>query len=218
MYYKTFKTIKIRVVFILPLPSFSSMLSRIRTYFRVTNVLDIAGRYFVLNGFDGLYTMMGVIVGSYVAGHHDPDVVLGTGFAGIVALGVSGSASAYLAERAMREKELKKLERSMLVDLGDTLHEDARSFAALFSSVVNGLSPVLTALIMISPFMAARLGLLAVEYAFMYSMLIGGLEIFLVGCYLGKISKSSMISYGVKMILVAVVAVILSYIIGSLLG
>ena len=194
------------------------MYSRIRTYFKITNVMEIAERYLVLNGFDGLYTMMGIIVGSYVAGHHDPSIVLASGLSGIVALGISGSATAYVSEKAMREKELKNLEGYMLLKLDKTIHKDAGDFAALFSSLVNGFSPVFAASIMAIPFIMAKMNLMNVEDAFKYSLIIGGIEVFTVGAYLGKISKESKMKYGFRMLAIAFIAAAVSYSVGSLLS
>ncbi|MFH1404142.1 MAG: VIT1/CCC1 transporter family protein [Candidatus Altiarchaeota archaeon] len=187
-------------------------------YLKISRVLDIAERFFVLNGFDGLYTMMGIIVGSYVAGHHDPNIVLASGFTGIVALGISGSASAYVSEKAMREKQIKKLERHMMKKMDKTVQKEASDFAAVFSALVNGFSPILTAMIMVIPFILARIGLLGVEYAFSYSMMIGAFEVIVVGFYLGKISGGSKIAYGMRMLFIAAVAVIISYYLGYMLS
>lgn len=194
------------------------MLSRIRMYLRISKVSDIAERFFVLNGFDGLYTMMGIIVGSYVAGHHDPSIVLASGFAGIVALGISGSASTYVSENAMREKQLRRLERHMLIKLDKSIQKEAGDFAAIFSALVNGFSPVLTALIMVIPFILAKATLLPVEKAFIYSLFIGALEVIAVGFYLGKISGGSKIAYSLKMLFIAFFAVIISYYVGYILS
>lgn len=194
------------------------MFSGFREYVRLSRIKDIAHRYFVLNGFDGLYTMLGIIVGSYVAGHHNPSVVLSSGFAGIIALGISGSASAYLSEKAMSEKQLKKLEESMLVSLEDSVHKDAGDFAAVFTSMVNGFSPVLTAVIMIFPFVLAQLGVMGVEAAFYFSMAIAAVEIFMLGVFLGEVTYSSRLKYGASMLVIGVFAVAVSYMVGSILG
>ena len=92
----------------------------------------------------------------------------------------------------------------MLIDLDESIHKQAGDFATAFTSLVNGLSPVVTSSVMVAPFILSKLGYLGVEAAFLYSMLIGGLEIFLVGVYLGKLSEGSTVYYGVRMLAAAV--------------
>lgn len=189
-----------------------------RVYGRVTNMFQIARRYLVLNGFDGLYTTLGIIVGSYFAGHHSPNVVLGAGLAGVLALGVSGAASAYLTERAERGRTLKELERSMLTDLHGTVQEEAAEFASFFTAIVNGFSPVAAAFVMLSPFFLAVAGLIPVEVAFPISMIIAVIEVFTLGYYLGCIHGANRISYGMRMLAVAVVTAIIGFAIGKIFG
>jgi predicted membrane protein (TIGR00267 family) len=191
------------------------MLKRIKLYLGITNIKDIARRYFVLNGFDGLYTMLGIIVGSYVAGHHEAGIVLGTGLAGVIALGISGSATAYFTEKAIRERELNKLEKSMLTDLDGTIQDDARSFATIFAALVNGFSPIFMAMMMVIPFLISKFNMIAVENAFIYSLMIGIIEISLVGYYLGEISdKKKRLGYSIRMVGIALIAATASYLIG----
>lgn len=54
------------------------------------NISEIARRYFVMNAFDGVLTIIGVLVGNLTAGVEDPNVVLSTGLATSVVMGISG--------------------------------------------------------------------------------------------------------------------------------
>ncbi|HHQ45568.1 MAG TPA: hypothetical protein ENN13_05505 [Candidatus Altiarchaeales archaeon] len=189
--------------------------SKIRSYAKLSSFLNIARRYFILNGFDGLYTMLGIVVGSYVAGQHDPGIVLGTGLAGIVALGGSGFATAFLSESAERKRELKKIEKSMLISLKGTMHDEARKFASVSTALVNGFSPIIASTVMVFPFLLSYFGMISVQSAFSSSIAIAVAEIFLLGCYLGVISGESRTSYGVKMLLIAVATAGLSFIIAG---
>ncbi|MFH1836076.1 MAG: hypothetical protein ABH851_07810 [Methanobacteriota archaeon] len=193
-------------------------IKRSRTYLRVSNMLQIARRYLVLNGFDGLYTMLGIIIGSYVSGHHTSGVVLGAGLAGVMALGFSGVSSAYLAEKAERTRKLRDLERAMLADLSGTVQEEAVEFASIFTALVNGFSPVLAAFIMLSPFFAAHLGLVSVEAAFPLAIIVGSFEVFFLGYYLGGISGGGRLSYGLRMLLIAGATALVSYVVGTIFG
>lgn len=191
---------------------------RIKTYFRISHAGQIIRRYFVLNGFDGLYTMLGIIIGAYVSGHHDPRVVLGAGFAGIIALGISGASSAYFTEKAERERTLKELESSMLTDLHNTIHGKSQSFASFTSAFVNGFSPIFAAFIMAIPFLLSTKNIITVEVAFPLSIIIGLIEIFSLGYYLGYISRGNRMLYAIRMLAVAGVTAIAGIIVGQIFG
>ena len=54
---------------------------------------------------------------------------------GSVAMGISGISGAYLAERAERKRDLKKLEMAMLKNLDDTHYARATEFASVIVAV-----------------------------------------------------------------------------------
>ena len=53
-----------------------SLLSKIRLLLRVTQTHDIARRYFVVNGFDGALTMLGLIIGFVVSSPVDIALII----------------------------------------------------------------------------------------------------------------------------------------------
>ena len=90
-----------------------SRLGRFRSYIRVAGASAIARRYFVMNAFDGALTILGVIVGAFMAREVDPRVIMGAGVGASLAMGISGAWGAYMAERAERRRSLKELENQM---------------------------------------------------------------------------------------------------------
>ncbi|MCL5073706.1 MAG: hypothetical protein M1308_22865, partial [Actinobacteria bacterium] len=67
---------------------FSDWLNRIRYYNKITNVSKDIRRYIVINGFDGIITIMGVLVGNYVVKVSDYKHVILTSLAVCISLGV----------------------------------------------------------------------------------------------------------------------------------
>ena len=65
-------------------------ISRIRTYDRLVDIAEIARRYFAMNAFDGVLTIIGVLMGNLTARVDNPRIVVSTGLATCVAMGVSG--------------------------------------------------------------------------------------------------------------------------------
>ena len=193
-------------------------LRRARSYVETTRLLKIARRYFVMNAFDGALTMLGVLVGAYMSGNPNMRVIMSAGVAGSMAMGISGMAGAYMTERAERQRELKKLEMAMLTNLDDTLQGDASQFASVFTALVDGVSPALAAMIILSPFLLVRYSLLSMSQAFKASIIITGLELFGLGAYLAKISGESKLRYGIQMVLVGCLTAFMGFVVAMVLG
>jgi len=179
--------------------------NRFRTYFRVSQAYKIARRLFVMNAFDGILTIMGVVIGAHFSGLSDPDIVITAGVGGCIAMGISGMSGAYLAERAERRRDLQKLESAMLADLRKSQFARASEFATIVVALVDGISPALGAIILILPyFFVPRID---IEAAFRASLGLGLLCLFILGLFLARISHERMIVSGVRMILVGLLTI-----------
>ncbi|MHA2315938.1 MAG: VIT1/CCC1 transporter family protein, partial [Candidatus Hermodarchaeia archaeon] len=80
----------------------------------ISNLGPIARRYFAMNAFDGTLTIMGIILASHFALHHEARAIVTAGIGACLAMMFSGLAGTYLAEKAEREREFKEMERAML--------------------------------------------------------------------------------------------------------
>ena len=54
-------------------------LEKIRSYIRISGIAPIGRRYFIMNAFDGATTILGIVVGAYVAGVTNQFCVIGSG-------------------------------------------------------------------------------------------------------------------------------------------
>ena len=91
-----------------------------REYDRLANISEIARRYFAMNAFDGVLTIIGVLMGNFIARVSDPKIVISTGLATSVAMGISGLWGAYLTEAAERKRDIDELSKYTLRDLSTT--------------------------------------------------------------------------------------------------
>ncbi len=196
----------------------NKLIKRWRRYHEISDVGDITRRYFVMNSFDGALTMLGVIIGAYMAGILNPLPIISSGVAGSIAMGTSGFSGAYMTEKAERTKKLKELEKSMLTDLSKGLHYKSYRFAAIFAAIVDGVSPALAAMLVVSPFFLANFGLINTISAFYSSIFLTLISLLILGVYLAKISNESMIRYGLQMLLVGFITAILAFSTSILLG
>jgi len=176
----------------------------------------IARRYFVKNGFDGSMTMLGIIVGAWVVNVARLEIVVTAGLGACLAMGISGLFGAYMTERAERKRDVKNLENAMMTNLDDSVISDASSFVSFYAAIVDGGSPILTALISLSPFILALYGLIVVESAYLISMIVTLVTLFMLGMYLGKIAKENALLYGIQTLVAGVITVVIALLLGAI--
>ena len=193
----------------MPKKKIKKTIKRWKQYSRISNVGSITRRYFVMNAFDGALTMLGVVIGAYVSGILNSITIISAGLAGSIAMGASGVSGAYMTEKAERTKKIKKLEKAMLADMGNGLHKKSHRFATVFAAIVDGASPALAALLVISPFFLANFGIIANEIAFYACIALTLVILTLLGIYLARISDESIIKYGIQMLLVGLITAFL---------
>ncbi len=191
-------------------------LRKLRGYLKISGVASISRRYFVLNSFDGAITILGVVVGAYSSGAVDSRIVIGAGLGATVAMGTSGFSGAYLTERAERRRRLHSIKKAMLADVSKSVHGRAMKVATLWVALVDGISPMLAAVVPIIPFFLNLAGFISVDKAVWYSIVSIMCILFLLGVFLGRISKESMLRSGGRMIVVGMAAALLSWLIGWL--
>ena len=180
-----------------------SLSQQIRFLLGITRSHDIARRYFVVNGFDGALTMLGLIIGFLVSAPADVSVIINVCLGAAIALGMSGVSSAYVSESAERRLALGKLEEAMISDLQDSAHGQASRWVPLLIALVNGAAPLLISLLILVPLWLARAGVPLPWSPLYLSILVALLLIFLLGVFLGRIARVSWWSSGLKTLLVA---------------
>jgi len=185
-------------------------LERWREYSKISEAGQIARRAFANNSFDGVLTMIGVVMGSLVVGVQESTVVLVTGLSTALAIGISGGWGAYLTESAERSNAVGELEQFTLTELRDTKIGKASRMAVVLVAAVDGLSPFLAALLVVIPFFLAPL-LPSISYAYYASIGMALLALFGLGIYLGRISKRNLILSGVKTAVAGVICIALIY-------
>jgi predicted membrane protein (TIGR00267 family) len=189
-------------------------LQRIREYDNLANIGEIARRYFAMNAFDGVLTIIGVLMGNMTAGVDKPKIVVSTGLATCVAMGVSGLWGAYLTEAAERKRDLGELSRYTLTDLDDTRIGRASRAAVVTVALVDGFSPFLAALIALIPFFVVGI-FSTIIWAYYASLGMALLTLFALGLFLGRISRENLILYGLKTVVAGVISILISFLLGE---
>ena len=182
---------------------------KIKAYNKIANITQITRRYIALNGFDGVTTILGVLLGNFVIGALDYKHVIISGSAVCISLSVSGVWSAYNSESSERTKEIKDLEMSTLHVLDGTIISRAQRFATIVLSALNGISAGLSAFVPLVPFFFGKfISVKACYYtgaALAFAILVG------IGIFLGKISKRNLLFSAVKMVLAGAFCIALGF-------
>lgn len=186
----------------------SEYIKRIKTYNKIASIAKIIRRYFAINGFDGVITIIGVLIGNYIIGVKNYINVVIAGAAICISLGISGVWSAYYSEKAERKKEIDDLEKTTLHNLDKTVISYAQNYASKVLAIVNGLSPVLTAFIPMIPFLFGKF--IPINICYYLGFGLAFLILFGIGLFLGKISKSNLVISGIKMLFAGVFCIALS--------
>jgi len=190
-------------------------LRKLKVYLDVTRARGIARRYFVMNGFDGSMTMFGIVIGSWVARVTEAGVIVAAGLGACLAMEVSGFFGAFMAERAERKGHLKTLETAPTQP--DPIHYEASRFVSIYVALIDGVSPTLTAIVSLAPFILTRMGLLAIGNAYMISIALTLATLFSLGFYLGRIARENVLLYSLQMLAVGTITAIIIFLLESVI-
>jgi len=187
-----------------PLHNLIFFFKELRRLARISDAHSIARRLFVTNSFDGLISTLGIILGGYLGDVKDPTAYIYTVAGGMLALGIfSGMIATYLSERAERLRELHETEKVMLHKLDDSIYAKVARYVPVYVAFWSGIGALLLPLLTLVPFViASYFGTTSfpLEIAIAASTSIALLELFLIGCYLGKISGENKLLNGLKFV------------------
>jgi predicted membrane protein (TIGR00267 family) len=191
------------------------MFRQLRFLFQLTHAHRIARRYFVTNGFDGALTMLGLTMGFYSSGSVATSVIISACLGAAIALTVSGLTSAYVSELAERKKELKELEQAVVGDLENTAHGRAARWVPILIAVVNGFSPLLMALLIMTPLWLSEAGIALPLTALECAIVTAFLSLFMLGVLLGRVSGQFWLWSGLRTLIIALITAGVVLLLGS---
>ena len=186
---------------------------RAKQYDEIADVSSIARRYFAMNAFDGVVTIIGVLGGAMAAGITRPRIIVITGLTTALAMGVSGVTGAYLTETAERRRSLAELEKHTLTDLRQSRVGRASRFAVAVVTALDGLAPMLAAALVLIPFFAAD-ALPSIAWCYRSSFALALAVLFALGAFLGRVSKGNVLVFGIKTTIAGAATIGLSMLLG----
>jgi predicted membrane protein (TIGR00267 family) len=178
---------------------------------RLREVGPILRRFFINTLFDSTFTLLGIIIGAVFAAVPDLRILIGTAIASSLALGISSGVSVYESETMERERRVVELEKSLFLDLENTVITEHYKTYALLLSFVNFLTPLICCGILLIPFVLSLFNLLEVTVASWISVTLALSLIFVAGTYLGRGGKMNPLLKGMRMVFFGVVAFAIGY-------
>jgi predicted membrane protein (TIGR00267 family) len=176
-------------------------------------------RYVALGTLDGILAVMGVtLAASGVASAGSlpiPNYVIGlTGLSGGIALALSNAFGSFIGERAEEARNLRELEQKMVIDEGaldDTLiHKQAKK-RVYMSMFVHGFSSFIGSFVPVLPFILIPNRITAT----FTTITLCFFALVILGIYLGKVSRESLLKTSIEIVLIGVLIGVVSYIIGG---
>jgi len=194
---------------------FRKLRRKIREHLKLTQKDSIARRYFVLNCFDGAITVFSIVLAAIVTGVNNPKFVVATALGASVAMAVSGFSGAYMAEKAEHERHLNHYEHEK--NSKQLARHKAAGFTVVYLALIDGLAPPLASLPAIILLLLSMAGLLPQLLTYYLALVSSFIILFLLGIYLGKVSKGNHWKYALLMLAVGGVAASVIFVIDLLL-
>ena len=171
-----------------------------KKYIKITKADTIARRYFIMNSFDGIVTILGILTGSLITGLFDPIPVIGISISTAIALVVSGFSGTLIAEMSEREIERRQLEESMLIDLRNSIYDKAIKTAIAWVGIVDALSPLVAILVSITPLIFSIYNLIDSVTALYMGITICIIYLGGIGAFMGRMLKKNLLIEALKFI------------------
>jgi len=174
------------------------MFKRLKRILRYSESAEYPRRYAVMNAFDGVITILGIILGSKLLGSAEAGQIVAASVGALIAMGVSGASGTYITEMAEQERKIKELQDAMLTNLEGTILVKAHREAAVISALVDSAAAIFAGLLAVAPYFLTVAGYLSELVAFYSSLIISLSLLFALGVFLGKVAGRSLLFSGLK--------------------
>ncbi len=173
---------------------------------------DFDMRYVIRGLIDGSLSSLGVVIG---ASGGDVSTIIAAGIGGGVANGISNILGALTAERAVLEGKRSSQEKVLLKEAGSlkktSFYKEALNKTAI-SGIGDGVSTAFGSIIPVIPFL-----ILNKQMAMIVAILITLTILFVLGIFIGRISRENLMISGFKMVIGGVVVAIICFIIENII-
>ncbi len=177
-------------------------------------------RYLIRGFIDGVLSSLGVVIGASTAiglgsASQAATIIIAAGIGGGVANGFSNILGAFVGEKLVKEEELRKIEKSMLKKgaLQGTELDKKLEKRVFYSGIYDGIATIIGSLVPVAPFIFGIFVNLESLFLLYISIFVSLLVFFILGLYVGKISKENIIFSGMKLVGFGIVTLIVTLLI-----
>ncbi len=156
--------------------------------------------------------MLGMMSGFYSQDRVDLSVAISASLGAAIALFMSGLSSAYLSESAERRRELEDLEQALITNLHASDYGKASRYLPIVIALINGFSPLLISLLILSPLWLSLQGITLPVSPLLAAILIALACTFLLGLFLGRISRTHWLWAGLRALSIAILTSVIIFI------
>ncbi len=181
-------------------------------------------RYIIRGFVDGLLSTLGVVIGASTALGTGSEleasrIIIAAGIGGGVANGISNILGAFMGEKVAAHKRFEKIEKAMLKKeaLRGTKVDEKTKNRVISSGIADGLATIGGSIIPVLPFILIPVLLFSAFTALYIAISASILIFFVLGIYIGKISKENIILSGAKMAAFGGVTALIAHLIRSVL-
>ncbi|MBP2172072.1 TIGR00267 family protein [Methanococcus voltae] len=173
--------------------------------FLKTFIEEFDKRYVVRGLIDGSLSTLGVVIGASTG---SASIIIAAGIGGGIANGISNILGALTAERAMIEEERSYKEKNLLMEEGylkKTSEYKVKVEKSAYCGIYDGISTIIGSVIPVIPFFIVKPAE-AILLAIGLTLII----LFVLGIYIGRLSRENLIIAGLKMVAGGVIVAIIS--------
>lgn len=185
-----------------------------KEFWKIAGIGEIARRYFAMNSFDDVLMVLGILLAGFFGSIFERRIIITAVIGATIAATISGFWGAYLTETAERENQIKRLERKVAVNLKKSPIGKAHRFATFVLAIVNSGADLLISMLIIIPFFMQSI---TIQQAYLFSIGIAFIVLFLVGAFLGRISKENLLKTGIKMVITGIVCAVIIFIVDKMI-
>ncbi|WP_456471570.1 TIGR00267 family protein [Methanocaldococcus sp.] len=170
-------------------------------------------RYVVRGLIDGSLSTLGVVIGA--SGSADPSIIVSAGLGGGLANGLSNILGAFTAEKASLERDRINMEKKLLKKAGylkNSILYKKGIKETMVCGFIDGVSTTLGSALPVLPFFFFK-----VDIALYLAIGITILILFILGIFIGKISKENIYLSGLKMVVGALIVSALCFMIEKII-
>lgn len=181
----------------------------------------ISRNRYLLRGFiDGLLSSLGVVIGASTAigigfSNDASLIIIAAGIGGGFANGFSNILGATVGEKLVKEKSLRKIEKAMIKKDGlrGTELDKQMNKEVLICGLYDGTASIIGSLVPVFPFIIGFYLKIDNSFLLYISAMISLILFFILGLYVGKISRENLFLSGLKLVAFGFVTLIISFLI-----